>query len=164
MPFSRAQAKQCSQWSYTKKAIILALVSLYSFLANTSLLGPAVYIGIFIQDFEVDQTAASGLISYPNLSFGFGALLLVPLFIKIGRRPVLILSMLLYCGGLLGCALSNSYGSLMACRVIHTLGSGICEVIPIQLVNDIFFIHERGKKLGWYTGKSILTAAGRRSR
>lgn len=135
--------------------MILGIASVYSFLANTSLLGPSVYIGIFIEEFHVAPTVASGLISYPNLSFGFGALLLVPLFIKIGRRPVLLLSMLLYCGGLLGCALSTNYNSLMACRVIHTLGSGICEVIPIQLVNDIFFLHERGKKLGWYTGKSI---------
>ncbi|RVX67617.1 hypothetical protein B0A52_08146 [Exophiala mesophila] len=150
-PVPSADPNDPLQWSYLKKSIILAIVSLYSFLANTSLLGPSVYIGIFMETFEVDPTAASGLISYPNLSFGFGALILVPLFIKIGRRPVLILSMMLYCGGLLGCALSNSYGSLMACRVIHTLGSGICEVIPIQLVNDIFFIHERGKKLGWYT-------------
>merc|ERR1712000_726124 len=68
--------------------------------------------------------------------------------------------MLLYCDGLLGCALSQSYNSLMACRVLHTLGSGICEVIPIALVNDIFFIHERGKKLGWYTVCLCLGSTG----
>lgn len=41
----------------------------------------------------------------------------------------------------------------MAARVIHAFGSGVCEALPVQLVNDIFFIHERGKRLGYYTGK-----------
>jgi uncharacterized membrane protein len=39
----------------------------------------------------------------------------------------------------------------MACRIIHTFGSGVCEALPVQLVNDIFFLHERGTKLGIYT-------------
>lgn len=41
----------------------------------------------------------------------------------------------------------------MAARVIHGFGSGVCEALPVQLVNDIFFLHERGKRLGYYTGK-----------
>lgn len=43
----------------------------------------------------------------------------------------------------------------MACRVIHSFGSGVCEALPVQLVNDIFFLHERGKRLGYYTGAPI---------
>jgi hypothetical protein len=43
----------------------------------------------------------------------------------------------------------------MAARVIHCFGSGVCEALPVQLVNDIFFLHERGKRLGYYTGMSI---------
>ena len=39
----------------------------------------------------------------------------------------------------------------MTARIIHALGSGVCEALPVQLVNDIFFLHERGKRLGYYT-------------
>jgi len=39
----------------------------------------------------------------------------------------------------------------MAARIIHAFGSGVCEALPVQLVNDIFFLHERGKRLGYYT-------------
>lgn len=28
----------------------------------------------------------------------------------------------------------------------------VCEALPVQLVNDIFFLHERGKRIGYYTG------------
>lgn len=41
----------------------------------------------------------------------------------------------------------------MGARVLHALGSGVCEALPVQLVNDIFFLHERGTRLGVYTGK-----------
>lgn len=42
----------------------------------------------------------------------------------------------------------------MAARIIHAFGSGVCEALPVQLVNDIFFLHERGQRIGYYTGES----------
>lgn len=82
-----------SQWSKWKKNTILAIVAFYSFLGNSSLTGPSVYIGLYAEEFGISEAAASGLISYPNLAFGFGSLILVPLYLKIGRRPVTLLSM-----------------------------------------------------------------------
>lgn len=48
----------------------------------------------------------------------------------------------------------------MTARVFHSFGSGVCEALPVQLVNDIFFLHERGKRLGYYTGESISSNLG----
>lgn len=39
----------------------------------------------------------------------------------------------------------------MAARIVSCLGAGVCEAMPVQLVNDIFFLHERGLQLGYYT-------------
>ncbi|TKX18395.1 MFS transporter-like protein 172 [Elsinoe australis] len=139
------------QWPAGKKLGILIVCSLYSFLGCSALLGPSVYIGLFAQEFNISPTVASGLVSYPNLVYGFGSLLLVPCYLKFGRRPVMIGSLLLYIAGLIGCSRSTSYGMLMAFRIISSFGSGVCEAIPVQLVNDIYFLHERGKRLGWYT-------------
>lgn len=158
--------------------MILVVCALYSFLGNSALLGPSVYISIFSQEFGISQNTASGLISYANLAFGFGespptcgihlrlfwasapltrnnsgSLLLVPLYHKFGRRPVMLFSLLSYCAGLIGASQATSYGGLMAARVIHAFGSGVCEALPVQLVNDIFFLHERGQRIGYYTGK-----------
>lgn len=83
-----------------------------------------------------------------------GSLLLVPLYHKFGRRPVMLFSLLCYCAGLIGCSQADSYGGLMAARIIHAFGSGVCEALPVQLVNDIFFLHERGQRIGYYTGES----------
>lgn len=48
----------------------------------------------------------------------------------------------------------------MATRVLAAFGSGVCEALPVQLVNDIFFIHERGTRLGYYTVCLCLGATG----
>lgn len=127
------------QWPRWKKLTILAICSLYSFLSNTALLGPSVYIEIYSKAFGISPTTASGLISYPNILYGVGTLVTVPAYLKFGRRPVMLLSILVYLAGLIGCSQADSYGGLMAARLIHTFASGVCEALPVQLVNDIFF-------------------------
>lgn len=80
-----------------------------------------------------------------------GSLLLVPMYHKFGRRPIMLFSLLCYCAGLIGASQATSYNGLMAARIIQALGSGVCEALPVQLVNDIFFLHERGQRIGYYT-------------
>jgi MFS family permease len=180
------------QWSNTRKTLILVVCSLYSFLSNSALLGPSVYIGIYAEEFHITPNVASNLVSYANLAFGFGGLpgsndgedgadrcgqgrcswclhttslavarscsgRLLP-YVYSTLTPTLfktrkgLTQSWQYCGGLLACSQVTSYEGLMAARVIHAFGSSVCEALPVQLVNDIFFLHERGKRLGYYTG------------
>ncbi|KKA28954.1 hypothetical protein TD95_000914 [Thielaviopsis punctulata] len=148
------------QWPQWKKNAILVICSIYSFLGNSALVGPSVYISTFAELFDVSEVQASHLVSYSNLAFGFSALLLVPMYHKFGRRPIMLLSLLIYTFGLLGAARATSYSGLMAARIIHSFGAGVCEAIPVQLVNDIFFLHERGTRLGYYTMALCLGATG----
>ncbi|KAJ6031026.1 hypothetical protein N7540_001758 [Penicillium herquei] len=60
------------QWPIWKKNVILIIVAVYSFLGNSALTGPSVYITIFSEEFGISSADASGLISYANLAFGFG--------------------------------------------------------------------------------------------
>ncbi|KAI0134011.1 major facilitator superfamily domain-containing protein [Xylariales sp. AK1849] len=139
------------QWPSSKKTMILIISCTYSFLGNATLLGPSPYITLFSNEFGVSPATASGLMAYPNLAYGFGSMILVPLYLKIGRRPVMLGSMLCFIAGLVGSSQANSFNGLMVARVFAAFGSGICEAIPVQLVNDIFFLHERGKRIGYYT-------------
>ncbi|OAA63521.1 Major facilitator superfamily domain, general substrate transporter [Niveomyces insectorum RCEF 264] len=146
------------QWPASKKNAILIIVSVYSFLGNATLTGINVYIPLYTELFGVSPTAASTLISYPNLCFGFSSLLLVPLYLKFGRRPVMLGTLLCFIAGLIGAARANTFGGLMAARCVHAFGAGVCEALPVQLVNDIFYIHERGKRIGYYTVALCLAA------
>ncbi|KAL5587224.1 hypothetical protein FOVSG1_012360 [Fusarium oxysporum f. sp. vasinfectum] len=139
------------QWPKWKKTTLLLLVSVYSFLANGSLFGPTVYVNYLADKFHKTPNQTSQLTTYPNLLFGFGSLIFVPMYRKIGRRPVMLISLVLYCAGLLGSALSKSYDTLLGFRMLHAFASSVCEALPAQVVADVFFLHERGKALGWYT-------------
>ncbi|KAI1388557.1 putative MFS transporter [Hypoxylon trugodes] len=139
------------QWSEFKKTMILIICSFYSFLANSSVIGPSPYIDIWAEEFGISPATASELVSYPNLAFGFGSLILVPLYLKYGRRPVMLFSLVTFAVGLIAASRCTTFSGLMAARCIHCFGSSICEAIPVQLVNDIFFLHERGKRIGYYT-------------
>lgn len=75
--------------------MILIICCTYSFLGNAFLTGVSPYITLWSETFDVTATQASGLISYPNLGYGFGSLILIPLYLKFGRRPVMLGSMLL---------------------------------------------------------------------
>ncbi|KAI2611892.1 MFS general substrate transporter [Hypoxylon sp. NC1633] len=139
------------QWPRAKKITILVIICAYSFLGNAALLGPGPYLTLWSELFNISPADASTLISYPNLAYGFSSIFLVPLYLKIGRRPVMLGSLLAFIAGLAGSSQANTFSGLMASRVIHCFGAGICEALPVQLVNDIFFLHERGKHIGYYT-------------
>ncbi|KAI1091190.1 putative MFS transporter [Rostrohypoxylon terebratum] len=139
------------QWSNFKKTMILIICSFYSFLANSSLIGPSPYIDLWSEEFGVSPTKASELVSYPNLAFGFGSLIFVPMYLKYGRRPVMLFSLVTFAAGLIGASRCTTYDGLLAARIVHGFGSCVCEALPVQLVNDIFFLHERGKRIGYYT-------------
>lgn len=53
--------------------------------------------------------------------------------------------------------MSESYSVLMGFRIVHGFGSSVCEALPAQAVADVFFLHERGKALGWYTCQSYYS-------
>ncbi|GAP88033.1 putative mfs transporter protein [Rosellinia necatrix] len=146
------------QWSRFKKTMILIIICIYSFLGNSALLGVGPYITLWSELFGVSQTEASTLISYPNLAYGLTSWLLVPLYLRFGRRPVMLGSMVAFIAGLAASSRATTFGGLMAARIVHCLGAGICEALPVQLVNDIFFLHERGLQLGYYTFSLCLAA------
>ncbi|KAL4980640.1 major facilitator superfamily domain-containing protein [Aspergillus desertorum] len=143
-----------------KKTSILVIVFIYSFLGNCSLVGPSVYIEIYSEEFGISHADASGLFSYPNLAFGFGSLVLVPIYLKLERRFVTLFSMVMFVAGLIGASRATTFTGLMIARVFHGFGSGVCESLPVQLVNDIFYLHERGKRIGYYTVCLCLGSTG----
>ena len=61
----------------------------------------------------------------------------IPMYIKFGRRPVMIATLIIFVAALGGCSGAQTYQQLMALRVLQSFGSGVCEALPVQLVNEI---------------------------
>src|SRR5579859_5690090 len=61
------------------------------------------------------------------------------MYLKFGRRPVMVGTLCVYVAALAGCSAAQTYPQLMALRVLQSFGSGVCEALPVQLVNEIVF-------------------------
>ncbi|GAA5848855.1 hypothetical protein JCM8547_006367 [Rhodosporidiobolus lusitaniae] len=110
---------------------------------------PSLVVSLFYtplgQEFEVDASKLAYFTGSMVLMLGAGNLLLIPLAATHGRR-------LLCSASCLWQALAQSYGSMMGGRVLNGLGASLIESIGPMVIEDLFFVHERGTMQGLYFG------------
>ena len=68
----------------------------------------------------------------------------MPFIVKYGRRPVYLVSFLIYGGASLWCGLAKSYTSELCARLLLGMAGGSAETLAPLTIADIFFLHERG--------------------
>lgn len=103
-----------------------------------------------VQDYPGQAQKANDLLTYPTLFMGIGNLISMPLAMAIGRRPVFLASMALLVASGIWCAFSKSLESHIAGRDIMALAAGQSEALVPLIVQEIHFLHEKGKKLSWF--------------
>lgn len=72
------------------------------------------------------------------VGFGVGQLLIGTVSDRFGRRPVLMVGLVLYVGAALVCALAPSFGALLAGRLVQGLASAAPRVVTISIVRDCY--------------------------
>ncbi|KIX08667.1 uncharacterized protein Z518_03324 [Rhinocladiella mackenziei CBS 650.93] len=99
---------------------------------------------------------------FTGLSFvqGMSNLFYMPLIIKYGRRPVYILSFLVYGGCALWAGLATSYASELSARLMLGLAGGSAECLAPLTIADTFFLHERGLVMALYSASLSSGIAG----
>ena len=73
-------------------------------------------------DLHVDNSQLSSLITYSVLSMGLANLIWMPLALCFGKRPVTLVSMAMFLGGIIWSAVAKDYNSLLASRVFASFG------------------------------------------
>lgn len=132
----------------------------FVFLSNyvTNCISPVIV--IIAIDMGVSITKASYLFSMNLLFLGLGNLFWIPLSLKIGKRPVLVICALLFFVSSIWSAVAKTWGSLLGARIILGFAASVVEGLGPTVVGDLFFTHERGLWMGCYifafsTGSSI---------
>ncbi|KAK3328177.1 major facilitator superfamily domain-containing protein [Cercophora scortea] len=84
------------------------------------------------------------------LGLGMGCVIVSPVAIVYGKRPVYLLSIVLFMVASLWCAVSPDFASLLVARVVQGVAVSPAEALPSATIAEIFFLHERAFRIGVY--------------
>ncbi|CAK1364197.1 hypothetical protein CB0940_03866 [Cercospora beticola] len=135
-------------WSWRKKHAILFVAAFAGFTADyTSTWGPAV---LFPQmrEWDVSVHAANRPNNLNVLAGALGGLIWVPVSSWFGRAPVMFWTAIVGFAVSCGAAAAPSYGVYFAMRVLTSLFLTAGQTMTIAVLKDIFFFHERARKIG----------------
>ncbi|KZL72792.1 major facilitator superfamily transporter [Colletotrichum tofieldiae] len=95
------------------------------------------------------------LASLPVLVIGFSNLILVPMAISVGRRPVVLITGVLAIIGCVWAGNSRSLPSHLLARCVQAVGAGTVESLIPFILQDMVFVHQRNS---WISG--VFAAQG----
>lgn len=98
--------------------------------------------------FRLDASGVALLITCFTLPSAFMTPIAGVLADRFGRKAVLLPGLVLFACGGVGCALSKSFGMLLACRAVQGLGAAPLGILYGTLVGDMYEESERPKMMG----------------
>lgn len=87
-------------------------------------------------------------VAIPALGLALGPLIWSSPADIIGRRPIFIFGTIIALVATIGAGAAKTYPSYMAARFFQGLGVSPAATVGLAIINDIFFEHERGQKVG----------------
>ena len=95
------------------------------------------------------------------MGLGVGSVIASPTAILYGKRPVYLVSSILFILTSIWCALAPTYAQLATARVFQGMSVSPVECLPSATIAEIFFLHERAFRVGIYTllllgGKNLI--------
>ncbi|KFZ17727.1 hypothetical protein V501_01595 [Pseudogymnoascus sp. VKM F-4519 (FW-2642)] len=135
-------------WSFVQKHTILAIVMsiyfMFTYITTTTVPSfPALE-----EKYSASLEQINWTVAIPALGLSVGPLLWASIAGIIGRRPILIFGTVMALAATIGAALAPNYSSYMAARFFQGLGVSPASNVGLAVINDIFFEHERGQKVG----------------
>ncbi|KAJ2969826.1 hypothetical protein NQ176_g8472 [Zarea fungicola] len=162
IPTPSADPNDPLNWSQWRKNYIATVLCVAMAMCNFLAAGPSIAIVRTAIDFFPGSAQNGTLMTsaIPKVAYfftstallqGMGNLFWIPAANKWGRRPVYIVSYLIYFATAVWLIFEKSYGGFLAGRILMGLGAGAAETLAPVTITDIFFLHERGAIMSSYT-------------
>ena len=133
------------------KYFILGQVSLLAALATlgVAVINPAVV--PLAKEFNISPVLATYQTTVAIGTSSLGPLVLTPFANVYGRRPAYLVAILIGFASAVGSATAKSFGTLIVARIFTGLGPSAALGIGAGTVIDIFYGHQRGRAMGFFT-------------
>ncbi|KAI0406749.1 major facilitator superfamily domain-containing protein [Xylaria palmicola] len=138
-------------WPRPKKWLNLFFIAFHAFMATfTAAAIQSAFENIAI-DFHVSLQEASYLVALAIAILGVAPMFWGPLADRFGRRPVLLVSLVVSLAANVGCAKSPSYSAMAVARAFSAFAISPAAAIGSGMVQEMFFKHQRARYLGIWT-------------
>ncbi|KAJ5746508.1 major facilitator superfamily domain-containing protein [Penicillium odoratum] len=146
-------------WSRAYKFYVAGLSCYVVFLTLFLSGGPAITTVISAEAFfgpnpkllEKHVAKASYLFTTSALTIGVGNLFWMPLVLKYGRRTIYMVAFTCYLATAIWSAVAKSYTNELIARIFLGFSAGFADCLAPLTISDLFFLHERGSMMVWYT-------------
>jgi cyanate permease len=142
-----------------QKYVILIIVGIYAATANLMTNGMSAFLPAVAASYGNDPKTHA-LVTWPAFFMGVGNLISIPVAHAIGRRPVYLTSTIMLTFGCLWCAKSGSLASHIGGRDIMSIGAGTAEALCLIIVQEVFYLHERGRVIAWFCALQTVGHCG----
>ncbi|KAL6695924.1 MFS general substrate transporter [Trichoderma pleuroticola] len=158
-------------WSTWRKYYVAGVLCLTMAMSNFLAAGPAIAVPSTAAEFFPDSLADGTFVTSAipktayfftttSLLIGLGNIVWVPVANKWGRRPVYVVSYMIYFATAVWLIFEKSYSGFLAGRILMGFGAGAAETLAPITIADIFFLHERGRIMSAYTCFLSIGASG----
>jgi MFS family permease len=96
----------------------------------------------------ISYSQVNWTVAIPALGLAVGPLIWSSLADIYGRRIIFIVGTVMAFAATIGAAKANNYGGYMAARFFQGLGVAPASTVGLAAINDMFYEHERGQKIG----------------
>ncbi|CAZ85746.1 unnamed protein product [Tuber melanosporum] len=129
---------------WTALGIVMWMYFLFTYITTTTVPSFA----LLQEQFSISYSQVNWTVALPALGLSVGPLVWSSLSDIYGRRIILIIGTIIALVATIGSAVAKTYSSYMAARFFQGLGVAPASTVGMAVVNDLFFEHERGQKLG----------------
>jgi MFS family permease len=98
--------------------------------------------------YNISLAQLNWTVAIPALGLAVGPLIWSSLAEIYGRRIIFIVGTAIALIASIGSAMAKTYGTYMVARFFQGLGVAPASTVGMAVINDLFFEHERGQKLG----------------
>lgn len=138
-------------WNWKWKVAVTATQALYVIFTVSSALSMAPMNGLAAKEWPEQSETRIGLLTGGCvLSLGYANFIIIPCSNIFGRRTTSLVVSLFVIGFAIWEGLAKSYNSFLASRIMTGVPTAISETLMVQVIADLFFVHERARWMGLY--------------
>ncbi|KAK5353029.1 hypothetical protein LTS03_002171 [Exophiala xenobiotica] len=130
--------------------MVISIQFIFTFITVEANISIAPMFPLLAEEFHLNQTQLNLLTGVVVIANGYSNFLIIPFSNILGRRAALLIFGVIICVSNLWGALATSHASFLAARALVGIAGGTTETIMVQMVTDMFFLHERGFWMGVY--------------